>query len=138
MIADTPPLAGRTRATRPARGVGHLEPIVSVPMGATNNGKSAAEMQAEQDAARDAQPITIRCGHCPEWSWTGLFGESRTVAADHRRATHPEFAKVKRSCRALGAWTRSAADEEQRADALVEVERRKRLHGVELGTERVA
>lgn len=135
MSADTPPLAGRTRAERPARGIGHLEPIIRAPMGASNMGKSAAETRADEEAARDAQTVTIGCAFCPAWSWSGPFGESRAVHAAHRADVHPELVRVKRSRRALGAWSRSAADEQQREDAMVEVERRKRLHGVVLGTE---
>lgn len=57
--------------------------------------KTAAEMQAEHEAWRDAQPVTTRCAFCL-WTFEGTVLEAREAARQHRIVEHPEAARAKR------------------------------------------
>jgi hypothetical protein len=45
-------------------------------------------------ASRDAQPLVVRCLHCPDWSVEAPAGEARERARAHRAAEHPELPLV--------------------------------------------
>lgn len=47
-----------------------------------------SEINRREQAFHDAQETTVRCGLCPEWSYTGPAAEARAIAAEHRRAQH--------------------------------------------------
>jgi len=55
-------------------------------------GKKHSEIATEHQAWLDSQETTVRCAHCPDWSFTGAAAEARAAALEHRTETHPEFA----------------------------------------------
>lgn len=63
-----------------------------------HGGKSGAEFTADEEAHRDAQPMTALCAFC-RWRFVGLAGEARARALAHRKEKHPEAARKKRAHR---------------------------------------
>lgn len=86
--------------------------------------KTITEMLAER---RDAAELTTRCAvdGCT-WSHFGTAKDCRDRAAEHRARAHPELAARRGPKRGMSSWNRGPRDEEDRAAAMAEVERRKR------------
>lgn len=70
----------------------------------------------------DDQPSTVRCAHCPDWSFSGTAAEARAASADHRGSVHPEFTNGRRHTKAekikaarQARTDREATDREARA-----------------------
>lgn len=84
----------RRKATR-ARALGDAVPLRLTPLvddGPKVEPKTSAELRAESEARRDAQPMSTRCAvdGCG-WTITATAGECRDEAAAHRQAAHPEL-----------------------------------------------
>lgn len=77
-------------------------------MGRTKEITDAAVAQYVQQ--RLQQTVTQNCAFCP-WTVTGLFGETRQLAAEHRKHNHPEakqrtrFSRSRAGIRTIGAKT---------------------------------
>jgi hypothetical protein len=99
-------------------------------------GKLASEMQAEEVAWRDSQPIVTSCAFCG-WSFDGTAVEGRMAALRHREAEHPE-AIVKRrrrkgvSSKRSGLRTEAENEQAQRDRAEANRERTEREQAEQL------
>jgi hypothetical protein len=88
--------------------------------------KTPEEIRAEEVEARDSRPVTTRCGFCEEFVFEGPFAEGREAAKAHRVEFHPKAAKTKgRRGGNLRGWINN--DPGQKAEAMVEVEHRRKI-----------
>jgi hypothetical protein len=71
-------------------------------------GKTAQQMQAEQQAFRDAAHTITRC--ICGWSYEGTALEGRELAKGHRRVHHPDLKPVRRRRQSLQRWTNKQED----------------------------
>lgn len=78
----------------------------------------------------DAQPTTVYCHFCPEWSVEGTAAETRTAAEQHRREHHPEVLSRTRLVRKRRAFSQTLTQE--RKDEIDE-ERRQRMRSLGIG-----
>lgn len=108
-------------------------------IGTPGKEKSGAQMREEFDAWADEQPTTVRCAHCPDWSFTGPAKEARDVAAAHREQLHPELVGRRTHRRAPVAVFGGKLDDESAAAARrarTEREEQEQLAKIERGRAR--
>jgi hypothetical protein len=102
-------------------------------MSGAPGGKKAAVMDAEHQAILDAQPITVRCALCRQWSFTGKALLAREVAKAHRKDVHPDIKPERRKRMPhLRAFRQPDLTEQDFKEVEDERIRRAFMNGVEL------
>lgn len=77
--------------------------------GPKSTGKPAAEMRADDAAARDNKLTVTACAFC-DWTVTGTAAEGRKHAAEHRAREHPEVKPIRRKQSHKNRWSHGQDD----------------------------